>query len=120
MRALVADDSSTMRSILRMILHERGFEVYVAKNGAEAIRILETLAPVDLMLVDWNMPEMDGFELLSSVRSNAKNANTKVMMVTTETALERVTRALKAGANEYIMKPVTPDAVIDKLRMLGW
>jgi two-component system chemotaxis response regulator CheY len=120
MRALIADDSSTMRAVLRMILRKRGFEVHEAKDGADAIRILEHLGSVDLILVDWNMPEMNGFELLSSMRRDTRFANTKVMMVTTETALEQVARALEAGANEYIMKPITPEAVNDKLRMLGW
>ncbi|HVP63567.1 MAG TPA: response regulator [candidate division Zixibacteria bacterium] len=120
MRALVVDDSSTMRAVLRIILRRKAFEVHEAKNGAEAMRTLEAIGPVDLMLLDWNMPEMNGFELLSCIRRDSRHTNTKIMMVTTETALDEMSRALEAGANEYIMKPFTPDAVDDKLRMLGW
>jgi len=120
MRSLVVDDSSTMRAVLRMILRKKGFDVHEANNAAEAIRALETLGPIDLMLLDWNMPEMNGFELLCSVRRDKAHANTKIIMVTTETALDEMTRALEAGANEYIMKPFTPEVVADKLRMLGW
>ncbi|HEX8926565.1 MAG TPA: response regulator [Terriglobales bacterium] len=120
MRALVVDDSSTMRAVLRMILRKKGFEVHEAKNGADAIRTLGTLDQVELILLDWNMPEMNGFELLSAIRRDPARVNTKIMMVTTETALDEMTRALDAGANEYIMKPFTPAAVEDKLQMLGW
>ena len=120
MRALVVDDSRTVRLIVGKILREVGMEVIEAANGLEALAQLERSPDVDLMLLDWNMPEMNGLELLSSVRRDNRLATTKIMMVTTETALTEITRALEAGADEYIMKPFTLDAVDDKLRILGW
>jgi two-component system chemotaxis response regulator CheY len=120
MRALVVDDSSTMRMILRNVLRKKGFEVLEGKDGFDAINVLKKSGPVELMLVDWNMPEMNGFDLLCHVRGDRQYDNTKIMMVTTETAMSGITRALESGANEYIMKPFTPDAVLEKLSILGW
>jgi two-component system chemotaxis response regulator CheY len=120
MRALVVDDSSTMRAILRIALKKRSFEVLEAKNGVHALTVLETAEPVDLMLLDWNMPEMNGFELLKNVRQDHKYDNAKIMMVTTETSIGEMSKALEVGANEYIMKPFTPDVVTTKLDLLGF
>ena len=120
MRALVVDDSSTMRAILRIALKKRSFEVLEAKNGVHALTVLETAEPVDLMLLDWNMPEMNGFELLTNVRQDHKYDNAKIMMVTTETSMCEMSKALEVGANEYIMKPFTPDVVTSKLDLLGF
>lgn len=119
MRALVVDDSTAMRAVLRMILKKQNFEVVEARDGLDALRVLQPIEPVDLMLIDWNMPGMNGFELLQNVRGNARYATTKIVMVTTETALDEMTHALAAGADEYIMKPFTPDVVADKLRLIG-
>jgi two-component system chemotaxis response regulator CheY len=120
MRALVVDDSSTMRAILRIALKKRSFEVLEAKNGVHALTVLETAEPVDLMLLDWNMPEMNGFELLTNVRQDHKYDNTKIMMVTTENSIGEMSKALEVGADEYIMKPFTPDVVTTKLDLLGF
>ncbi len=119
MRALVVDDSSAMRAVLRMILKKQNFEVVEAKDGLEALQVLQRIELVDLMLIDWNMPGMNGFELLQNVRGNGRYGPTKVVMVTTETALAEMSNALAAGADEYIMKPFTPDVVTDKLRLVG-
>ena len=119
MRALVVDDSSAMRAVLRMILKKQNFEVVEAKDGLEALQVLQRIELVDLMLIDWNMPGMNGFELLQNVRGNGRYGPTKVVMVTTETALAEMSNALAAGADEYIMKPFTPDVVTDKLRLIG-
>jgi two-component system chemotaxis response regulator CheY len=119
MRALVVDDSSTMRAILRISLKKRGFEVLEAKNGVDALAVLTESEPVDVMLVDWNMPEMNGFDLLSRVRLNPQYDKTKIMMVTTETGMSEMSKALDAGANEYIMKPFTSVVVGEKLQLLG-
>ena len=120
MRALVVDDSSTMRTILRIALKKRNFEVLEAKNGVHALTVLETAEPVDLMLLDWNMPEMNGFELLTNIRRNDKYDRTQIVMVTTETSLGEMSKALEVGANEYIMKPFTPDIITTKLDLLGF
>ncbi len=119
MRALVVDDSAAMRAVLRMILKKQDFEVVEARDGLHALQVLQPIEPVDLMLIDWNMPGMNGFELLQNVRGNSRYATTKIVMVTTETALAEMTHALAAGADEYIMKPFTPDVIADKLRLIG-
>ncbi|HUN89777.1 MAG TPA: response regulator [Terriglobales bacterium] len=119
MRALIVDDSSTMRSVLRMTLRGAGFETVEAGNGVEAVQRLTETGPVDLALVDWNMPRMNGFEFLCTVRANHDRDQMKIVMVTTETELSQVENALRCGANEYLMKPFTRDSVIEKLQILG-
>jgi two-component system chemotaxis response regulator CheY len=119
MRALVVDDSSAMRAVLRMILKKQQFEVVEAKDGLDALQVLGQIDPVDLILIDWNMPAMNGFDLLQRIRQQSAYNPTKVVMVTTETALAEMSNALAAGADEYIMKPFTPDVVTDKLRLVG-
>lgn len=119
MRALVIDDSKPIRSILGKFLGELGFEITEAVNGKDALDKLECSGPPDLALVDWNMPEMNGLEFVRSVRANARFDQVPLMMVTTETDMERVSSALEAGANEYVMKPFTKDVILEKLQLLG-
>jgi two-component system chemotaxis response regulator CheY len=108
-----------MRAFLKMILTKAGFDVSGAPNGREGLQVLRAGARPDLVLLDWNMPEMDGFEMLRAMRSDAAFRDTRVMMVTTETELGEMSRALEAGADEYVMKPFTPDVILDKLQILG-
>jgi len=118
-RALIVDDSSTMRSVLRLTLRGAGIETVEAANGVEALQRLEQAEGVEFALVDWNMPKMNGFELLQAVRANHQLDGMKVVMVTTETELTNIQNALQCGANEYLMKPFTRDSVIEKLRLLN-
>ncbi|HVJ05936.1 MAG TPA: response regulator [Candidatus Saccharimonadales bacterium] len=118
MKALVVDDSSTMRKLLKSILLGAGFEVIEAGDGLEALACLEQGAS-DLVLLDWNMPKMSGVELLSQLRANHNFDQMRIMMVTTESEQEHIMRALQEGADEYVMKPFTRDAVLDKLQILG-
>ncbi len=119
MRALVVDDSRAMRLILGKILGEMGFEVFEAGNGREALEVLEEIGMTELMLVDWNMPEMDGYDFVRAVRSNQNYDDSCLMMVTTETEMEQVVKALEAGADEYVMKPFTKEVILEKLDLLG-
>jgi len=119
MRALVIDDSRAMRSILRGILTSLDFEVAEAADGRQALDILGRDPSFDLVLVDWNLPEMSGLEIVIEVRKDRRLAETPLLMVTTETEFARVTQALQAGANEYIMKPFDRDMLLDKLVILG-
>ncbi len=119
MRALIVDDSSAMRAILRMMLKAQGFEVQEAKHGLDALSVLAASEPFDLALVDWNMPVMNGFQLLQGIRRDIRYNSMHVVMVTTETSTREMSEALAAGANEYIMKPFTVDVVTDKLRLMG-
>lgn len=120
MRALVVDDSRAIRSVISRMLREMGYSVVEAGNGQEALDQLAAVGFVpDLALLDWNMPVMDGFTLLTALRADAKYSSMRIMMVTTETEMERMQAAIVAGANEYLMKPFTPDALRDKLGLLG-
>ncbi len=120
LHALVVDDSSAVRSFLRVILSARGFDVSEAENGKVALESLSKGDVVDLVLIDWNMPELGGFELLNAIRSKTAFDATRIMMVTTETELQRVKTALGCGANEYIMKPFNEDMVDEKLSVMGF
>ena len=119
MRAIVVDDSRAMRSILKKQLEGAGLEVLEAGHGREALERLKAVSGVGLALVDWNMPEMNGLELVAELRANARFSAMRVLMVTSESELSSVERALSAGANDYLMKPFTPDALREKLGVLG-
>jgi two-component system chemotaxis response regulator CheY len=118
MFALVIDDSRTTRLIIGKILQEIGLEVLEAANGLEALEQMKRNPDVELMLVDWNMPEMNGFDLIRAVRSERAYDAVRILMVTSEAQGEQVTLALNAGANEYLMKPFTKDVLVAKLNLL--
>src|SRR5262245_28384907 len=112
MRALIVDDSRAMRSLLRKALSDEGITVAAeAGNGKEALERLNATGPVELALLDWNMPEMNGFELLCLLRADPKWQGMRVMMVTTETEASQILRALDAGADEYLIKPFAAAAL---------
>lgn len=119
MKAIVVDDSRASRTILRRALTSQGFEVVEAGDGKQALEQLAKTGPVDLALVDWNMPVMTGYELICEVRSKAEMNRMAIMMVTTETEISQVQKALDAGANEYVMKPFTEEVLKEKLLLLG-
>lgn len=119
-KALVVDDSRAIRMILTKILKELGFEVCEAANGQEALELMEVEKnAVSLVLADWNMPELNGFEMLQQLRRKPEFASLVVVMVTTETELNQMAAALEAGANEYVMKPFTRDILVEKLQLAG-
>jgi two-component system, chemotaxis family, chemotaxis protein CheY len=118
MRALVIDDSRVARTVIRNALSEIGIDVTEAANGRDGLDCLQIATDVNLILVDWNMPVMDGLEFINIVRAQRAFDAVKIVMVTTETESEQVTRAMNAGANEYVMKPFTKDVLIAKLSML--
>ncbi len=119
MRALVVDDSRAIRSIIGKTLVELGFEVSEAGNGREALVRLEELGTVELVMVDWNMPEMNGYEFLCAARQDPAWHETIILMVTTETEMSKMQLALEAGANEYVMKPFTKAVLLEKLQLVG-
>jgi two-component system chemotaxis response regulator CheY len=108
-----------MRLIIGKILTEIGFEVKEAKDGSDALKHFEGSDQVDLALVDWNLPNMNGFDLICSIRSNPIHDDICIIMITSETEKARVTQALKAGANEYVMKPFTREVILEKLGLVG-
>jgi two-component system chemotaxis response regulator CheY len=119
-RVLVVDDSRAMRGILARILGSCGFAVVEAANGRQAYELLQSGESVDIALVDWNMPEMNGYDFICAVRQSHDWDAMPIMMVTTEAEVEQMTRALEAGANEYVMKPFTSDIIAGKLALLGF
>ncbi len=120
MKALVVDDSRAMRRIIAKYLRELGFEVHEAGSGVEALTAAAKLSGLSLILLDWNMPEMDGHTLLQRLRDDPDFADIPVMMVTTESEMEQVEVALNAGASEYLMKPFDRQALLEKLLLLGF
>lgn len=120
LRAMVVDDSRAMRMCLAKTLAESGFTVLQAANGKQALETLTREGEgVQLVLVDWNMPEMDGLQFVKNVRAQSAYSDMRLIMVTTETEMEQMSKALEAGADEYLMKPFTAEAIQDKLRLLG-
>lgn len=119
MRAMVVDDSRAMRFLLKGMLEKLGFDVAQAGHGTEALERLADADPPAVVLIDWNMPVMNGLELVRAMRANPRYAGTRLVMVTTETEADRMLDALAAGADEYAMKPFTLDVIAAKLEMIG-
>ncbi|MEO2089857.1 MAG: response regulator [Gemmataceae bacterium] len=118
MHVLVIDDSRTVRTIIGKILRDEGLEVVEAANGREGLEQLDRTPDVELVLVDWNMPVMNGLDFIKAVRAQRAYDRVRIMMVTTETEQEQVLRALEAGANEYVMKPFGKEILVAKLSLL--
>ena len=118
MQALVIDDSRTVRAIIGGTLRDLGMEVFEAGHGREGLDLLADNSGISLVLVDWNMPVMNGLEFIQSVRADRANDAIRIMMVTTETEQEQVLKALAAGANEYLMKPFTREVLVAKLSLM--
>jgi len=120
MRAMVIDDSRAMRMILKRIVAKLNFEVTEAADGQEALDLLATMAQVpELALIDWNMPNVNGLEFVAKARADPRLREMTLVMVTTESEQNQIVRALAAGAHEYVIKPFTEGAMIEKLALLG-
>ena len=115
---LVVDDSSVVRKIARRILEGLKFEVTEAEDGSKALEICQHKLP-DAVLLDWNMPVMDGYDFLRNLRRMPGGDRPKVVFCTTENDVAHIARALHAGANEYIMKPFDKDIVTAKFQEVG-
>lgn len=120
MYALIIEDSRAMRRLIGRIMTGLGFEILEAGHGREGLAQLKLHADkIDVVLVDWNMPEMNGIEFVKVVRKNPQHKKLKIMMVTTETAPTQMARALLAGVDEFVMKPFTRQILVDKLKLIG-
>lgn len=116
MKILIVDDSSTMRRILKNCLTQLGHEdLLEAADGMEAQKVIEGNKDIALALVDWNMPNMNGYELLQLIKSKDDMKHIKVIMVTTEAEKTNVVMAIKAGASNYAIKPFTPEIIAEKI-----
>jgi two-component system chemotaxis response regulator CheY len=118
MRALIVDDSRFVRGFLRGLLEHRGIECEEAGDGLAALNRIHSSPSFDLAFVDWNMPVMNGLEMVQRARDEGYR-DIKVLMVTTEAEDDYIVRALNAGADEYLMKPFDDAALGDKLAMMG-
>ena len=117
---ITVDDSSTMRRIIKNTLHKLGFSnILEAANGVEALDVLAK-NDVDIIVTDWNMPEMDGLTFVKTLRSKEEYKEIPILMITTEAAKEDILTALKSGVNNYVVKPFTPDTLQEKIfKLLG-
>ena len=116
MRILVVDDSSTMRRIIINTLNKIGYsDCTEASNGREGVERLAA-GPVDMIITDWNMPEMSGVDFIRAVRASDQFKHLPVLMVTTNAAQEDIVQALDAGVNNYVVKPFTPDTIKERIQ----
>jgi two-component system chemotaxis response regulator CheY len=117
---ITVDDSSTMRRIIKNTLQKLGFtNVLEAENGVEALEVMSK-NHIDMIITDWNMPEMDGLTYVKTVRTKDQYKDTPILMITTEAAKEDILIALKSGVNNYVVKPFTPDTLQEKVfKLLG-
>jgi two-component system chemotaxis response regulator CheY len=118
MRALIVDDSRFVRGYLRGLLEEKGIECAEAGDGQAGMDQLKSGVPFDVALIDWNMPVMNGLDMVKEMRADGFS-DVKILMVTTEAENDFILRALDAGADEYLMKPFDDEALTEKLAMLG-
>ncbi len=117
---ITVDDSSTMRRIIKNTLNKIGFSnVLEAEHGLEGLEVLAK-NKVDLIITDWNMPEMDGLTFVKTLRSKEEFKEVPILMVTTEAAKEDILTALRSGVNNYVVKPFTPETLQEKIfKLLG-
>ncbi len=118
MMAIVVDDSAAMRHHLSKTLLTLGWQVKPAGNGTEALTVLATLPRCDLILTDWHMPGMDGVQLCRAVRKDPKYRDVKIVMVTSDAVMSAVDEALQAGADDFVMKPFTPETLSERLEAI--
>jgi two-component system chemotaxis response regulator CheY len=116
MKVLIADDSAVQRKKIASFLKPHGVDIVEAPDGAEAYQMLLEAGDFGLLITDWNMPKMDGLCLVKAVRGEARLDGLPILMVTTENDPWSVTRAIRSGANEYLMKPFDQESLISKLR----
>lgn len=119
MKILIVDDARAIRKIVGDMLREMGFEVMEACDGVDALKQLHESELPDACMIDWNMPNMNGIELIKAIRAQEKFRDLPLMMVTSETEMDSVSTAFLAGANEYVMKPFSSMDIVDKFQILG-
>jgi len=119
MRALIIDDSKAIRTALKVHLKALGFETFEAEDGTHAIEQVAAHWPIDVATVDWEMPRTTGVEFIEQLKQRPEFDSIKLLMVTTLNSLQQVSRALRAGADEYLMKPVTREMIEEKFILMG-
>ncbi len=118
MRVLIVDDSKTMRLIVGKILKECGYETQEAGNGKEALEILEKDPSFSFVMADWNMPEMNGYDMVCAIKKDERFKNLPIIMVTTETEAANVQKAIEAGASDFVTKPFKKETISEKINKI--
>lgn len=118
MLALVIDDSRPVRMIIGQILREFGMDVLEAGDGTAALELVERHPGIELILVDWNMPNMNGLDFIRTIRADEAYRGVQILMVTSESHSAQVMEAMNAGANEYLMKPFNKEILAAKLNLM--
>jgi two-component system, chemotaxis family, chemotaxis protein CheY len=119
MKALIVDDASVMRKMLTYICTDAGLRVVCASDGKEALEKLAAEGPFDVALVDWEMPEMNGLDLVREIKDCGRYPGLKLLMVTTHNSMSDVVTAMSLGIDDYLMKPIDEESVLSRLRQLG-
>lgn len=119
MKILIVDDSTAMRSLMRQMLRKLGHNPVEAGNGKAAMEQLKNHPDVRAILLDWNMPEMDGMQFLDALGARGEDKRPSVIIVSTEYELNKIVQAMNRGADEYIMKPFTEEILEEKLSIIG-
>ncbi len=120
MNVLIVDDARVIRMALRGIMQQLGWQIVEAENGKQALEQMRQHPDIDVILLDWHMPVMNGYDFLVSLRATPEHAEKpRVIMVTTEASMPSILKAISAGADEYIMKPFDIEMLQEKLDMLG-
>ncbi|MFZ4540634.1 MAG: response regulator [Rickettsiales bacterium] len=115
---LIVDDSKIVRKVVRRIVEALGFNILEAENGKEAIDQVRANT-VDVIILDWNMPVMDGMECMKEIRADASLSQPKIIFCTTENEFSKIQMAIMNGADEYVMKPFDEAIIAGKMRQLG-
>ncbi|MCX8502309.1 MAG: response regulator [Alphaproteobacteria bacterium] len=115
---LIVDDSRVVRTVARKILEELKFQVYEAEDGVQALNICANTMP-DAVLLDWNMPQMNGIDFLRRLRQTSNGSKPKVIFCTTENDVDHIVEAMHLGADEYIMKPFDTEIIESKFNQVG-
>ena len=116
---LLVDDSRAVRIAASNIIEPLGFLILEAGDGQQALDVLRENPQVDVVLLDWNMPIMDGYEFLTTLRADKEIPQPLVVMCTTENEMSQIVKAMQAGANEYVMKPFTEEIISEKFQEVG-
>ena len=120
MKALIVDDSRAMRRLLSHLCNNISCDTIEACDGRAGLKEAKSNLPFDIALLDWDMPEMNGLELLRELRSDQQFTDTKIMMVTSHNSMDDITAAVESGADDFLMKPITEEMFVDKMRLLGF
>ena len=119
LKFLIVDDSPTMRRIVFNTLKRLGYnDIEEAENGAEALEKLRSTEGINFVVTDWNMPVMDGLTLVQEIRGTAEYAKVPILMVTTRSVKDDIIEAMKAGVNNYVVKPFTPEVLKGKIDLI--